>query len=236
MTEIKLEQLSPKSQRSKFGLKVVAETNALVNKIPGAPVAALEAHARDRVAFELSANRIRKENAIDPLTGLLSRREILRAIDRELEMAKRKENPMQILFADVRNFKGINDQFGHQQGDYALILIAQTIKKCVRGYDLAGRYGGDEDVIIFSDGDPRAATSLGAKFHQLIGQEKLPYSTIHLDMGVVIYDPHKDGPMDSNGLIHRADQAMYYAKTHKLDYVVEWNPSMNGIVLPEDKK
>lgn len=109
MNEIQLRDLSPKSQKSRFGPVIVAEANALSKKTPDESFAALEAHARDRVAFGEYSQRLRKESDIDPLTGLLSRRAIRREIQMAMNKAERKGESVQVVFTDVRDFKKIND-------------------------------------------------------------------------------------------------------------------------------
>ena len=234
MPELKIDQLSPKSQKSIFSPMIVAEAKAIFKKRPEESIAAIEAHARDRVASSVYSDRLRKESEIDSLTGLLSRRTILREIEREVEEANRQNKTIQVGFTDVRDFKKINDVYSHRAGDYALKVIALGTKSNARGYDSVGRFGGDENVILLPDGDPHIASFLRTRLHQYLEKENSPYNGLIVDMGVVSYNPQVDGRLTAEELILRADQAMYFAKEHKLNHVVMWNPSMKGVVPVKD--
>ena len=98
MVEIKLDQLSPKSQKSQFSLLIVDEANALAKKDTSASLKSLESHARDRVAFGEYSKRLRKESDIDVLTGALSRKAILRGVRESMAEVERKGGQIQVLF------------------------------------------------------------------------------------------------------------------------------------------
>ncbi len=86
---------------------------------------------------------------VDELTGLNNRRTIIDNLNREL--AARNYRDISILFFDIDHFKNINDNYGHQAGDLILSTIGNTIKKFIRKYDIAGRYGGDEFIVILPE-------------------------------------------------------------------------------------
>ena len=79
----------------------------------------------------------------DSLTGVLSRRAVLEALDEEVERAKRHDNGLACLMIDLDRFKKINDSYVHPFGDKALRRISQVIDELCRAYDHLGRYGGD---------------------------------------------------------------------------------------------
>ena len=95
----------------------------------------------DRIAEESSS--LNEENRIDPLTGLLSRRALDRALGGTAEQWDRFQWPAAILFLDLDHFKTINDTYGHRLGDEALALVAERVSRSVRDGDVVGRYGGD---------------------------------------------------------------------------------------------
>lgn len=236
MAELKIDQLSPKSQKSRFAPVILAEANALAKKRPEESLAALEAHARDRVAYGEYSQRLRRESDVDSLTGLQSRRAILRDVQAEMKRAERYQSKMQIIFTDVRDFKWINDHVGHRAGDYALRLIATALRGNVRGSDIIGRLGGDENLLLLPDGDQNAPNFIRGRLHNSLLKENAPYNSMKIDFGAADYNPKKDGILTPEQLIHRADQAMYYAKQNKIDHVVRWSPSMADIVVPEEKQ
>lgn len=231
MSELKLEQLSLKSQKSRFAPVIFAEANALSKKRPEESLAALDAHARDRVAFGEYSQRLRKEADIDALTGLLSRRAILREIQTAMYKAERKGESIQVVFADVRDFKTINDKYSHGTGDHALRLIATGLKGHTRGYDTIGRYGGDEDIVLLPDSDQHVADFLRKRLHLVLDKENSPYNSMKIDFGVADYNPTRDGKLTVDELVHRADQAMYFAKEHRLERAARWDQSMASIVV-----
>jgi diguanylate cyclase (GGDEF)-like protein len=231
MSELKLEQLSLKSQKSRFAPVIFAEANALSKKRPEESLAALEAHARDRVAFGAYSKRLRKEGDTDTLTGALSRKAIFRGIREGMAEAERKGGHVQILFMDVKGLKQFNDQFGHKTGDEALKYFVQGIKEHIRKYDEIGRYGGDEFIVLRKDG-PLSADRLVEDLGDSLRQLKAPYNRVGATVGVVNYSKEM-GSISAEQLVHRADQAFYYAKGKNIDTPVTWEPFMASIVVPK---
>ncbi|MCP3676960.1 MAG: GGDEF domain-containing protein [Deltaproteobacteria bacterium] len=93
-------------------------------------------------------NNFRSLSLTDELTGLYNRRGLFTFADHEIKTASRGVAELCVLYADVDNFKKINDKLGHKEGDNALVNIASILKKCFRDYDILARLGGDEFVII----------------------------------------------------------------------------------------
>ncbi len=231
MPELKLDQLSLKSQKSRFGLIITAESNALSRKTPGESLAALEAHARDRVAFGEYSNRLRKEADTDFLTGALSRKAIFRGIREGLAEAERKGGAIQVLFMDLKGFKQFNDTFGHETGDSALKLFVSGVKKHIRPYDEIGRYGGDEFVVVRKNG-PLSAGRLVEDIDESFSQLDAPYNSLGAIVGVADFSREMPA-VSAEELVHRADQAFYYAKRHSIVTPVTWEPSMKSINVPK---
>lgn len=87
----------------------------------------------------------------DPLTGLGNRRYLMERLKEETERAERKQTPYSLIILDVDHFKLVNDRYGHEVGDQVLCEIAKAIRSGLREYDLCGRWGGEEFLVILPD-------------------------------------------------------------------------------------
>lgn len=114
----------------------------------------MSAHAEtDRLREDLGRaehilSAMEKQNRLDPITHLLSRRGLDHALNEHFQQWVRFGWPMAVLFVDIDHFKIVNDTFGHQGGDEALALVAERVVDVLREGDVVGRYGGDEIVVI----------------------------------------------------------------------------------------
>lgn len=160
-------------------------------------------------------NRRLKQLALrDPHTGLYNHRYLEEALDAELIRSRRYEQPLSLIMIDVDYFKSVNDIYGHQFGDLILEQLARKIKKLVRRYDIVGRYGGEEFIII-SPGIDRFQTMLLAQRIQddvglyTFGDRKHGVK-IKLSLAVVSFPEEKIvTPMD---LVNLADEILDKAK------------------------
>ena len=84
----------------------------------------------------------------DPMTGLANRRNLDISISEALESASRRGRPSAVLFADLDDFKAVNDDLGHEIGDRFLVQVAQTLNRATRAGDMVGRWGGDEFLVL----------------------------------------------------------------------------------------
>lgn len=106
----------------------------------------------------------------DSLTGMFNRRAFLEHLEDRLELAAREGQPISLAYLDLDDFKRINDQGGHDEGDRVLRLVAHTLMASVRRTDLVGRLGGDEFALLITDADRPVAESLIAKLRNHLGQ------------------------------------------------------------------
>ena len=144
----------------------------------------------------------------DPLTGIANRRRLEEIIDREISRSIRYSRMFSLLFIDLDNFKVFNDTYGHTVGDEVLKEFAVILKSAVRKIDFAGRYGGDEFIVILVETDISKALSTGNRVRKLV-QEKMKKYGITISIGVSTYPLH--GAKKSQ-LIQAADNACYRAK------------------------
>ncbi len=111
--------------------------------------------------------------ATDELTGLYNRREIIKRLNNELSVRKLRE--LSLLIFDLDHFKDINDQYGHQCGDQVLKTIGKLIKENLRPYDIPGRYGGDEFLVILPETNAENAVRVGEILRKLIAEQNVKY-------------------------------------------------------------
>lgn len=163
-----------------------------------------------------SANdELRTQASTDPLTGLPNRRALRDVLAQRLQRARATQRQLHIAFVDLDGFKAINDQHGHDIGDAFLRMMAARLSSVMRTGDLVGRYGGDEFVVLFD-----APADDGSTTQYL--QERLETcSRGHFDLGTVALDypgasvgviSSAIGDTDVDGLVARADAAMYAQK------------------------
>jgi two-component system, cell cycle response regulator len=150
----------------------------------------------------------------DFLTGLLNRAEILATLERELSRSERDGKPAGVILADVDHFKTINDTLGHAAGDSALKEVAQRLRADLRIYDAAGRYGGEEFLLILPNCDLAAATRRANEIRSRVAEELIAtpagMASITVSMGVAITNALKESKIEL--VLQEADAALYKAK------------------------
>jgi diguanylate cyclase (GGDEF)-like protein len=167
-------------------------------------LAAIQALAEARLDAEHLAR-------IDSLTGVLSRRSILEALDAELERAKRYGREFSCIMLDLDHFKTFNDTYGHQFGDKVLHRIAGVILEHCRTSDHLGRYGGEEFLIVLPETSLDAAISLAERIRLAVASTPLGESgeRVTLSLGVAAW---RHGECSASRLISEADLALLKAK------------------------
>lgn len=144
----------------------------------------------------------------DSLTGLYNRGEILRCAAAELDRSVRYSHVFSVMMIDVDLFKAINDQFGHQTGDMVLQEVAGAIQATCRMSDSAGRYGGEEFLLICPETGKQDACQLAERIRTQVGQLNAGTTQVTCSIGVGTYQPDQD----LDALIASADRALYAAK------------------------
>jgi diguanylate cyclase (GGDEF)-like protein len=148
----------------------------------------------------------------DALTGVLNRRAIRDLLRKELARCRRERNTLGVILADVDHFKKINDRYGHGAGDSVLVTAMQRISSCLRSYDVVGRYGGEEFLIIAPGCDLELAQKLAERIRTAISEQPVDLgeesTTITLSLGVTLGTAESDPEF----LVALADTAMYQAK------------------------
>ncbi|MGD0886094.1 MAG: diguanylate cyclase [Thermodesulfovibrionales bacterium] len=189
-------------------------------------VLAISRDITDRKKLE---EQLRTASITDELTGLLNRRGFLIFAQKHFEVAKRNKRPFSILYLDLNEMKKINDEFGHKEGDQALIDISNILKKSFRASDIIARIGGDEFTVLISE-PPRSELERTVAQHiqdnlRVHNEQTEKGYKLSGSMGMVHYDP--EHPSSVEELLARADELMYEHKQHR-ELKSETIPSSKG--------
>ncbi len=162
------------------------------------------------------ANQELKElSSRDGLTNLFNHRHIMELLEAEVRRSKRYSRVFSLIFLDVDHFKKYNDTHGHSAGDDLLCALGKILAARLRASDMAGRYGGEEFVLILPETNKTGAVHVAADICRQVarcpfpGRESQPGGAVTVSVGVASYP--EDGA-DAAAVIHRADEAMYSAK------------------------
>jgi diguanylate cyclase (GGDEF)-like protein len=183
---------------------VVFEAQTLA---PGAAVARQLAVALESVRLQAA---VRALTYTDELTGLHNRRFFERELKRETERARRFRRSLSLVILDVDHFKAYNDTFGHRAGDEALRRVALHLADAVpRQVDAVARYGGEEFVVLLAETDLDGARLVAERIRRSVESSDEFRRPLTISAGIAI-TLGEDG--DAEGLVLRADEALYQAK------------------------
>ena len=190
---------------------------------------ATEVYHRSRIHdLDRSVKSLKKEQNVlrtqleqDALTGASSRTSLLRELQGAIARCDKTGQPLAVIMADLDHFKAVNDTQGHLVGDRVLSEVAARIKSALREFDLVGRYGGEEFVILLENTSLHTAHQISERIRQHIGSEPVHAASQHIEItisqGIAMW---VEGD-DKQSLLKRADQAMYAAKNAGRNCVVE---------------
>jgi diguanylate cyclase (GGDEF)-like protein/PAS domain S-box-containing protein len=173
----------------------------------------------------LAEERVKYLALHDNLTGLPNRLLFFERLDHEIKRTHRSPHKLSIFFLDLDGFKSVNDQFGHEAGDYVLKETAGRIQKCLRDTDMIARLGGDEFSIILPDQrDEKTSENVAQRIIKSIAY---PYHRngreikIGVSIGISVYPKHGRDP---HSLVKNADSAMYKIKNSGKNNYVFFSP------------
>jgi diguanylate cyclase (GGDEF)-like protein len=156
----------------------------------------------------------------DAKTGLLNAAAWQREADTELARARRSTDPLAVLIIDIDHFKRVNDTHGHLVGDQVLIGVASTLVAQLRDYDVVGRFGGEEFVVLLPGADTveacRVAERLRNRVRRLAVAAEDGTATVTISVGVSLFRTHGQDLIE---LLAAADLALYRAKESGRDRV-----------------
>lgn len=157
--------------------------------------------------------------SVDPLTALANRRSMETMLEEAMDCAKQKGTLFSLMMGDIDNFKRINDTYGHECGDQALVHVAEIMKSCVREGDVICRWGGEEFLILVR-GNLETAVAVAERIRTTVETEIITYHDTKIPFtitfGVSTYVPG----YRMETLIRQADDHLYTGKTTGKNKVV----------------
>lgn len=149
----------------------------------------------------------------DPLTGLANRKQIMTSLEAHLEQHQRYGSDVSILMIDIDHFKRINDTHGHQAGDAVLVQMARIFRETLRSLDTAGRYGGEEFLILLGQIDAEHAKQTAERIRSSVARHVFIIGDVSLQVTVSVGVSGLKAESNScSDIIGRADRALYAAK------------------------
>ncbi|KYH34879.1 diguanylate cyclase DosC [Clostridium tepidiprofundi DSM 19306] len=186
------------------------------------------------VGVILDKIKIKTDASIDKLTGTLTRKYLELNIKEVLEKANNYGGKFSMIMFDLDDFKSINDNFGHQTGDFVLSKICEIVKKSIRKSDILGRYGGEEFIVILPNTDIDDAEIVAEKLRSNVHNSRLlgDKREITISMGLVNYPRHAQW---GNELIEKVDQALYVAKENGKNQYRVWSDEFKDTIKRSNK-
>lgn len=180
--------------------------------------ATLAAHAVVALENARLHGMVERQALVDGLTGLANRRAATAALHAEAARAERLQTPLSIVLADLDEFKDVNDVHGHAVGDAVLRTFADVLRETVRESDVAGRWGGEEFLLLLPGADEEGAMQLAERVRIGLAARNIPGAPrlrVTASFGVAEYA----GELNSEQLVVAADSALYRAKRAGKDRV-----------------
>lgn len=181
-------------------------------------------------------DRFRAQATLDPLTGLSNRAAIMESLDRELGRAERENGALAVVMVDLDHFKRINDVHGHLAGDEVIREAGRRMKAALRVYDVVGRYGGEEFIVVLPGADLATASTIAQRLRTTLSAQAIDTgeTCLHVtaSLGVAAVGGGVREPPEA--IVRRADAALYEAKAAGRDQVVCAEPPRRLSVVPTD--
>jgi len=176
---------------------------------------------QDEIKLKALQEQCYEQSIHDPLTGLYNRRFFKEIMQKEAGRAKRENHPVSIAIVDIDLFKQVNDTYGHEAGDMALIHLAGILSKATRVGDYVFRYGGEEFLILLPETSLQAAGQFTERFRHQVEKTSLNYADqqiwMTVSIGVAAFLP---GQNEFEAALRASDDALYQAKTNGRNCVV----------------
>ncbi len=190
-----------------------------------AKVRSLRTRAREARALRQQLDFASLHALTDPLTGLNNRRDFAARLRECSAYAVRHEQPFAVVMLDLDGFKSANDDHGHEDGDRVLVHFAEAIRAVLRADDVAFRYGGDEFVLMLRACDATRAVEVATRLRERLCAVPFVFSDgraapVSFSAGTAAAEETEG--FSAEGLVTRADTALYRAKARGRDRVERW--------------
>jgi diguanylate cyclase (GGDEF)-like protein len=169
----------------------------------------------EKAALEATRRELHIQATHDSLTGIFNRAAIMEHLEREASRARRDATPLGVIIADLDHFKKVNDKYGHLGGDDILREFSDRLRAALQGYDIVGRFGGEEFLIVLPLWDFQVSPSRIDNLLDAIRSQPFKVDkdeiAITCSFGVAVFRPGTD----TDGIrevLRRADAALYVAK------------------------
>ena len=170
-------------------------------------------HALERHQMYLEVHAL---SLTDGLTGLYNRRGFTTLSEQQLKVARHSQRGLILLYADLDRLKYINDTFGHQVGDEALVQTAEILERTFRASDILGRIGGDEFAALAMRGSEEAVRAIPRRLERIVAEynaaKPRPYQ-LSVSIGAMYFDPLAE--LSIEDMMTKADEVMYQQKRMK---------------------
>lgn len=195
--------------RERFGtLELVSDSFSEEQRLDAASLASQAVVALENARLH---GMVERQALVDGLTGLANRRASSDALQAEAARADRLETPLSVALADLDGFKDVNDAHGHAVGDEVLRAFAVVLRDTLRDSDVAGRWGGEEFLLLLPGADEEGAAQLAERVRVALSTKSIPGAAglrVTASFGVAEYTPESG----TEQLVAAADDALYRAK------------------------
>ncbi len=162
-----------------------------------------------RRGLEDSERNLRTQSMTDHLTGIGNRRALESRLKDELSRIQRNGGALSVAMIDLDHFKDFNDDFGHMEGDHALVSVASLLESGLRAQDYLARFGGEEFVVVLPGTRIRGAMVMAERFRRTVQRASWAKRPLTISVGVACTE---DGAIESGDLLRQADEALYRSK------------------------
>ncbi len=217
-----------------FGVVSIARRGSRFSDSERDLFAYLAAQAAVSIKNSFIHERTRRQAVTDELTGLANQRRFQEALARELERTRRFSGEVSLVMMDIDDFKRVNDEYGHQQGDHVLREVAHALREQCREIDHVARIGGEEMALVLPQTDLTGATELAERVRQAIERMPVPRLDEPGEVGVTAsfgVAAVSESAANAQALIAAADRALYRAKwagKNRVAYAEEPGDGANG--------